>query len=188
MFSMKDFKKNNEGSITVEAAFVVPVVFAVFMYLIWMAFYIHDNTVAVSRLNSSGIHIERYLSFGSNLETGAADPDGKMAHPLALSLGALDNKELDKIRVYVTSRLSGGLLLFETENVRVSENMGNIILEADFSFKQMPLMYLISGGYFNYKKSISSIVYINNYSELVRFESGILEPVEKLIDDKLNKE
>ena len=44
------YKKECEGSFTIEAAFVVPVVLSVMCILIWLTMFMHDASVTYSKL------------------------------------------------------------------------------------------------------------------------------------------
>lgn len=55
------YKKECEGSFTIEAAFVVPVVLSVMCILIWLTMFMHDASVTYSKLFDSEICVAGYL-------------------------------------------------------------------------------------------------------------------------------
>lgn len=83
-------KKEMQGTITVEAAVIVPIILGVFMVIVWILFYYHDRNVIAA-----------------------------VSHETVVMMCKEDEAELEEVEDYFQKRIQGKLLMFSSIDMDV---------------------------------------------------------------------
>lgn len=139
------FQKDiGNGSITVEAAFVMPIVVFTIFALIYLAFYLHDmcriQAVMDKTLHKAGISVKHE----GDLETGAVAYENISDRGVFYLIFGDTEEEETQIREYLTQQLSEGLFLSTISSIDVDVGKFNmdISIKADTEVSLPGVRYL----------------------------------------------
>lgn len=174
---MKVFKINNKrvkGSITVEAAYVMPIILLTIFALIYLAFYLKDinkiQAVTDITLHKAGLT----LKHNSDLVTGRVSYEKINERGILYQLmGDSENNE-KAIQKYIKKQISGELFVTKVKEIKVKVNNQELIItvkaNTDLSLPMLNKLFkphsvrIISGKY-----------PIHNPAETIRCTEVILE-------------
>lgn len=136
--------KTNTGSITVEAAFVMPIVILTIFALIYLALYLHDicriQAVTDMILYKGGLTVKHE----ANVITGEVDYENINDRGIFYSLLGSTTEEEEQIRYYFGQELSKGLFLAKIKevNIEVDKLKLTVSVEADINVSLPGIKYL----------------------------------------------
>lgn len=141
-------KETVPGSITVEAAFLFPIVIFMIFALIYLAFYLHDmckiQGVVNGTLHKAGLALKHEV----NLETGGIRYEDMNERGVFYLITGRAKQEEKDINYHILSKLSGGLLY--TKIITVSSEIGQLSLSISVKTKttvNLPIFGVLFGDY-----------------------------------------
>ncbi len=180
LFHLKNREKASfKGSITVEAAFVMPIVVLSIFALIYLAFYLHDKSrvqgVVDLALHKAALTIKHEGEFS----------DGKVLYENINARGVFyqflgdKGKDREKVESYLSEELHKGLFIGEVKNIKVKISTIKITIAVEMQTKvNLPGMnYLL---YPLTNTEISGEYFIHNPAETIRLMEVILETGSKI--------
>ncbi len=176
--SMKDNIRDNvkgiaEGSITVEASFVLPLVILITFALIYLSFCLHDicriRNVVDGTLHQAGLAFKHEAS----LETGDVRYEA-VNHRGVFYLITGDTEQDEKAMNYhIVKELSGGLLL--SKIIAVDSEVGKLSLTASVSVENTVKLPFFGGLFKNYSSTrITGNYPLHNPAETIRICETVL--------------
>lgn len=174
-----NISKEERGSITVEAAFVIPIVFLTIFALIYLAFYLHDYNkiqgVVDLVIHKAGINMKH----DGDIDTGLVSyEDINKRGVLYLITGDLKAIESD-ISKLLEQELDKGL--FISDILRTEVDVGKLVITIDVQAKtriSLPLLKDVLNRLFNIK--IERTYPVHNPTETIRSSEVILDTGSKI--------
>jgi hypothetical protein len=117
---------SRKGSLTVEAAFVMPIVIFIIFATIYLAFYLHDRCVIQAMLDKTLHKAGISIKHASDIETGEVDYENIGDRGVFYLLFGNNNQEETQIKEYLQQELTGRLFLCKIKSVEVEVNNFNL--------------------------------------------------------------
>lgn len=163
-----------EGSITVEAAFLMPIVIFAIFAIIYLAFYLHD----VCRIQ--GI-VDKTLQKAALCVKHEADlKTGKVNYQVIgdrgvfyLILGATD-KDVEQIQKYAQQELSQGLFITKATEIEATVGRFSLVLSVDTEIK-VPIPWIKQWFQALSHGRITGEASVHNPAETIRRAEVVLE-------------
>jgi Flp pilus assembly protein TadG len=161
-------QKELQGSYTVEAALIMPIIVLVVIALCYMSFYIHDKIRIQSILNAAVLKSNLYIRHLSDFYTG--EIDYSKINDKGVFYYIKDNLEEENkvLKTYLTDELQSGLFFMNLKSVSVDLNYWSIkvhtTLKLNFPFRTIK-------SYFSERDTVvelSSMISVHNPPEFVR--------------------
>lgn len=171
-------KKQYKGSITVEAAFLMPVLSFLLLTFLWMSFFLHDRAVISSTLQQFCRESADYLVYGRVPYTGVL-AGGGAEHRGLLYAVTEKNERVQYLEMALQSRLNQKLYTMTLENTKIKKSgcYLEIKLQYAYAFPEW------AGAFFSEKLLVSCEsfqVFCPVREELTRMESILLDKKEKV--------
>lgn len=175
------------GSITVEAAFVMPIIILTIFALIYLTFYLHDicriQGVVDLTVHKAGLA----LKHDADVETGEISYEEINERGVFYQLFG-DSGAEDEIRGILLKELSKGLFLVKAESIEVKDDKQKVRISVitDTELTLLGLTHIFQAFP---KKTITGEYPVHNPAETVRCTEIILETGSKLkgVDELRNK-
>lgn len=176
------------GSYTVEAAFLMPIVLFVIIGVLYLGFYLHDKARVHSIMNDALTNSRSLIQYEAGMNTGSIDyvayRDRDIWYPY---FNDFKEKEASII-AYVTNQFEKGLFLTKLEDAEVTIDTFNITINAsirmEFPFVEIQKL-LVNGSQedtvFYTNNTRSSAEFIRTYNTFL----GVAEKTE-LVQELLN--
>jgi hypothetical protein len=119
-------RNNYSGSITVEAAFVMPIVILTVFALIYLAFYLHDMNRIQSEMDLVLHKAEVTVKHEADISTGRVDYEDINDRGVFYLLVGNTSGEEEQMKAYLWQRLSSGLFL--TRISQIDADVGKLKL------------------------------------------------------------
>lgn len=174
-------KKTIQGSYTVEAAFVMPIVILIIAALIYMAMYLHDKCSIKSVIDSTIVPSVLIVKHETESEFGSTDYERIDDRGIFFPVIGNCDKEKDKIKNFIQKKMEKGLFIAEIENIQVEANQSDILIRVSVKMK-IALLAIIP--FFNRDETflvISGKGHVHYPAEFVRkldAVNGILSNIE----------
>lgn len=166
-------KKLNQANITVEAAFVFPVIIYLIFALFYLAFYLHDRCVIQGTIDKVLLRAVVAMKHDAEITTGAMDYERIKDQGI---LGVFDNgsEEQKKIKGYLHQELVNELFLLRLSSVEVKADQYRITVNIGAETKvKLPLFGQLFERYSYTQIEQSSPVH--NPAETIRMAEVILD-------------
>lgn len=184
-------KKVEKGSITVEAALIMPIIVFTIFSLIYLSFYLHDRCKIQGIIDKALHKAELTVKHDADFSTGNVYYEEINHRGIFYILFGSTSLEEDNIKKYLQEELDQGLFLAKVTDIKVSVNKFNIGISvwAD--------SMISSKGVNSFLKPLLQIEIeeesqIHNPAELIRFSEIILDTGSKIkgvnaLKEKLEK-
>lgn len=154
------------GSMTIEAAFVMPIVIITVFSLIYLSFCLHDRCKIQGTVDKILHRSELSVKHDGDLVTGYINYDAINDRGVFYIINGNTQEEASKIKGYLIHELSKGLFLYKVTSSEVEVGKFNIVIEVKAENK-------LTLPYFNFA--------LNKFKELKVFGSGsIHNPAETI--------
>ncbi len=187
-------RKLYAGSITVEAAFIMPIVIMIIFALLYLAFYLHD--ICKIRAETDLI----LFKTGITMKHDAAIATGEIVYDNITDRGVFylltgnTGKEKTAITDFLSRKLSKGLLLVNIKavNVNVERRKVTVAVEVDTKVSLPGIKYLFHSLS---RTMVEGVQPVHNPAETIRYTEVILDTgskikgiheLKKKIEDLLN--
>lgn len=164
------------GSITVEAAFVMPIIILTIFALIYLTFYLHDvcriQAIMDLTLHKAGITVKHE----ADIANGKIAYDNICKRGVFYILEGNSNTVENQIKAYMKKQLAKGLFLIKVENtkVNVSKFKIKVSVETKTNVTLPGISYLFDS---NSNTVIKGEYPIHNPAETIRCTEVILDTV-----------
>ncbi|MDO5291187.1 MAG: pilus assembly protein [bacterium] len=183
--------KKVEGSITVEAAFVIPIIVVILMALIYFSFYLHDQTVVACVIDEANERLNQAVRQPTNYETGEISYEQLTSQSLLCRVNGDYSVEIDSMRKFIKDRLNKRLMIGEIETIDIKKEQTLITttVTAKNRIHFFPALEYLK----DYHVSVNAAdCEVNNASEYVRAASVTLDVVSQTkafdkVADVINK-
>lgn len=144
------------GSYTVEAAFIMPLILFVIIALCYLSFYMHDKIIIQSLADDAGYKVSGYKKHESDFETGEIFYN-RIGERGIFYFTFGDSEVNDSVEEFILNRLKGKLFITEVKNVKVKDSGYKISIEikskASFPFHKVRSYFSKNGEFIitNYK-------------------------------------
>lgn len=166
--------KLEKGSLTVEAALIMPLLLFVLFSVIYFAFFLHDKCRIQGMLDKMIHRAGLSLNHEGDLETGKIYYDSVNERDIFYSLWGNYNEEKAQIKQYMQKNLSEGLIFTKVRDLQVDRNAISLTVsveaEVDISLKSVDKL-LNSYKYMWIKETYP----IHNPAETIRMVEVILD-------------
>ena len=160
--------RKQSGSITVEAAFLLPFVMIIFLLLIWLSLYLHDRLLisnAIQRLSFKG---KDYIVYGT-------DPKNDYLPRIAITdRGLLYAVSKDKTKEQKLEEWVGKLFLFYENGISVDKSGCYLKIRSTFQCPEIPVFSMFFPKTF-YEITTEQSFFCTVREELTRAGSVLLE-------------
>jgi TadE-like protein. len=168
------FNKKINASLTVEAAFVMPIVFFTIIALMYLAFYLHDRnrmqTVADLSMQKAGLT----LKHNADIVTGRVGYQKIGERGVFYLISHSSKNAEEQIKKYLVNQLSSGLFLLKPEEIEVECNQRKV--SAKIVAKSEVPLPIFHGLFQQYSKTmIAGDFSIHNPTETIRCMEVILD-------------
>ena len=163
--------KEDRGSITVEAVFLIPMVFFILLAVIHFAYYQADKTTV--QTTADRFAKEQAVALKERVELGEQKKvEDLLQHKLFCYVQGTGGKE-ETLRQKIKEDLQGKLLNGEVEQIRVSVGYTEITVEVTVSFRILvsQVKEYFTGTPLQYTQSIS--IPVHNPAEFARAYSAL---------------
>lgn len=172
-------KKSNAGSITVEAAFVIPIVLLTVFALIYLSFYLHDicriQSVMDLAMHKAGFAVKHE----ADIDTGETDYEKIGDRGIFYQLTGSTGDEEKQLRDYVNQQLVSGLFLVKIS--KVSVDLGKRKIKLSINTDTQVTMPGLKNLFKPYTSTVISGSYsVHNPAETIRCTEVILETGSKI--------
>lgn len=173
------FNKKIKASLTVEAAFVMPIVFFTIIALMYLAFYLHDRNRIQTVSDLSMQKASMTLKHNADIVTGRVSYQ-RIGDRGVFYLLSYSSKNADEqIKKYMVKQLSSGLFLLKPEDIEVKCNQWKVSSKI-VANSEVPLP-IFHGLFQQYSKTvIVSDFSIHNPAESIRCMEVILDTGSKI--------
>lgn len=131
--------KKRKGSITVEAAFLLPLLILLILFVIWLAMYLHDRLVIENSLQRLYSRADDYFVYGTEPYDGHLPKPAMTKRGLLYAVSASEREKV-KMQEWFYQELENRLFLFQTEAVHIEK--AGLGLKADAYFHcRRPLLF-----------------------------------------------
>lgn len=167
-------RNDDRGSITVEAAFVMPIVIITVFALIYLAFYLHDickiQAVTDIIIHKAGITVKH----DADIVTGDVDYEHINDRGVFyILLGSTDADE-KQIKDYLIQKLSKGLFLVEVGNINV--DVGKFKISASVQADATVTLPGVQNLFQVFSKTVIAEEYpVHNPAETIRLIEVVLD-------------
>ena len=167
-------KAEKGGSITIEAAFVMPIVIFAIVALIYLSFCLHDRCLLQGAVDQTLQKAELGVKHEEEFTTGAIDYEKINDRGVFYQIiGSTKNEEMN-LDQYLQQKLSGGLFLYKLTSTQVKVGRFNISIEAEATAgKLLPFFYKIMKQF--YILDITENASIHDPAETIRCAEVILD-------------
>ncbi len=128
-------KKKMEASMTVEAAFVMPIVLFSVIALILMSFYLHDICTIQNVVDDTLHRTSLQLKHETDNQTGKVKYGQINDRGVFFAISGGFDQEQEKIQTYLNQKLSSGLFLSIITGVHTSVSKSGIQIQVDTDLK-----------------------------------------------------
>ena len=179
------------GSITVEASFVMPFILLCIFALIYLSFYLQDKNRIQTVTDASLIKASFYFKHRSDLVTGRVDYTNIDDRGVFYMLTDTSPSKEEVVEKLIIAQLTGKLLLLSVKDIKVNVNH-NKITAAVSADSEIPIPF-ITQLFKPYSLTVISEDYpMHNPAESIRCMEVILETGSKVkgisqLQDKLNQ-
>lgn len=129
MYGYKLKQKWNQGSMAVEAVYLIPFILFVIFALLSMTFYLHDKILLQTKLNHEVAKECALLQNETVYETGKISYEKLLKRKVLYSLESLD-KEKSQFQEKLEKELNQGFYLFCVDGISVTFSHTNVKVEA----------------------------------------------------------
>lgn len=164
------------GSITVEVAFLFPIILFIIMAFIYFTFYLHDQTVVTCVIDEANERLNQAVRQPTNFETGVIYYDKMTSQSLLCRYNGDYSVEIANAKKYIKEQLEKKLMLGKVTNIEVTKEKGVIKTEVKMKnqIKLLPAVTYLK----QYQQSKNTAeCEVNNTSEYVRAASVTLDVV-----------
>ncbi len=168
-----------KGSITVEAAFVMPVIFCVIFTLLYLAFYLHDKSKMQSTIDEALYKAGVSIKYEADIDCEEIKIEQLMEKSIFSVITGYGEEEEIEIEEYLEDKLQKGFFLLRVSSIEVTVKSTNISIEvAAKAGNMLPLLnYLLRPiTDLNLNNSFS----IHDPAETIRGAEVILETGDKI--------
>ncbi len=172
-------KKALKGSITVEAAFVIPAIFCTIFTLIYLAFYLHDKSKMQSIIDEALYKAGLSIKYEADINCAEIKIEQLMEKSIFSVITGYGEEEEIEIKEYLEDKLSKRFFLLKVSSIEVIVRRTNISIEVGAKAENMlPLLnYLLQPiTHLNINNSFS----IHDPAETIRGVEVILETGDKI--------
>ncbi|MBH1941020.1 pilus assembly protein [Mobilitalea sibirica] len=172
-------KKKWEGSLTIEAALIMPVIILVILFLIYLSFYLHDRCKLQGITNNTLFKAGQIIRHAGNIDSEEIDYEHINDRGVFYLLFGNSEEEETKIRYYLFQQFEKGLFITTIYNIKVdcSHNKIKIIVEADIKIPVPGIK-----DFFNPDRAlvIQAEGAVHNPTQTIRMAEVILETGSKI--------
>jgi TadE-like protein. len=187
-------RKLYAGSITVEAAFIMPIVIMTIFALLYLAFYLHDICRIRAETDLILYKAGITMKHDTAIATGEIVYDNIMDRGVFYLLTGNAEKEETAIRDFLSRKLSKGLLLVSIKaiNMEVERRKVTVSVEVDTKVTLPGIKYLFHPLS---RTMVEGVQPVHNPAETIRYTEVILDTgskikgvdeLKKKIEDLLN--
>ncbi len=171
----KKARSNINGSITVEAAYILPIVILSIISLLYMAFYLHDKSTLQSMVDHMVHNASITMKHEANILIGEIDYNNINSRGVFYKILGDTEEEETEIVQSLQYQLSKRLLLYEVNKIEVEvDNGGPIRIEVVAKSRTgSPTFYKVMKMFQQIK--IIGIGSIHDPAETIRISEVILE-------------
>ncbi|MFT4143249.1 MAG: pilus assembly protein [Mobilitalea sp.] len=167
-----------KGSITVEAAFVIPIVFCVIFILLYLAFFLHDKCkiqgIVDQALYKTGLSIKYEADISKNITLEQL----KEKSIFTVITGYGEDEEI-KIEEYLDEKLFKGFFLLKVSSIEVTVERFKVYIGVSAKTKNnLPLLNFILNPITKLKAS--NIFSLHDPAEAIRGAEVILQTGDKI--------
>ncbi|MGB4659689.1 MAG: TadE family protein [Mobilitalea sp.] len=180
-----------QGSVTIEAVFVMPVVIFSIFTMIYLAFYLHDINRIQGMLDKTLYKASTYLKHEADLDSGEVSYQNIGDRGVFYFLGRNAEENESEIQKYLQQKLSYGLFITQISDVKikVGEFKVTAYVEADSTVTMIAIKKILDPITHNIVKGEAEI---HNPGETIRRIEVILDTGAKIkgvseLKEKLNK-
>ena len=168
-----------KGSITVEAAFVMPVIFCVIFTLLYLAFYLHDKSKIQSTIDEALYKAGVSIKYEADIGCEEIKIEQLMEKSIFSIITGYGEEEEIEIEEYLEDKLLKGFFLLRVSSIEVSVKRTNISIEvAAKAGNMLPLLnYLLQP---TTDLNINNSFSIHDPAETIRGAEVILETGDKI--------
>ncbi len=123
------------GSITVEAAYVMPIIILILITFIYLAFYLHDICRITGEmelaLHKAGVSFKH----DATIKTGEVDYDEINDRGVFYRIFGSTKEKETRVNNYLKQELSEGLFLVKIKNIKVEDNKSKVTVSVVYHTK-----------------------------------------------------
>lgn len=168
-----------KGNITVEAAFVMPIILCAIFTLLYLTFYLHDKSKMQAMVDESLYKAGLSIKYGADIDCEDINIERFMENSIFLVITGYGEEEEKAIEKYLEDKLIKGFFLLRVSSIEVTVSRTNISIVIDAKAENMlPLLsYLLQPlTQVNINNSFS----IHDPAETIRGAEVILETGDKI--------
>ncbi len=176
---MKKIRKNIRGSLTVEAAFIMPMVIFIVFAIMYLTWYLHDTCRIRAAVDKTLHKAMMSVKHETNISTGETDYVNINSRGVFYLPFGSTRPDEDRILKNLNNELKDGLFLIRISNTEVSVDKFNIYItvEADAAVS-------VKGGASflkpNLKIKVQEKGQIHNPAEMLRLSEVVLDTASKI--------
>lgn len=171
--------KEFQGSYTVEASLIMPIILFIIITLMYMTFYLHDISKINGVLDKTLIKSSFIIRHDATFITGETNYENINQRGVLFYLSNLEN-ETDILSSYVRNRLSTGLIISKIHDIDAYANHNEVCIEVkvkmNIPFAQAKKYITRSGSQIYIKKN----AIVHNPTEFIRLFDGLAKTVTKI--------
>lgn len=122
-----------EGSITVEASFIIPLVVFLMFSLIYLSFYLHDLCKIQGIINQVSHRAAFMVKHESDIASGEIAYEEISKRGVFYFLLGNTEKDKEQIREYLRSKLSKGLFIVKIKHMEIQLTKSKLAVDIDVS-------------------------------------------------------
>lgn len=140
-------KKSYTGSITVEAAVVIPMVIVVILSFLYFTLYLHDRVVMSCTLDEALLRVNQAINQPSNYITGEVHYEDLKKRSLLYSFEGDHSREELALKQYVKEQLETSFLISKLSTVEVKTGYSKrcVTAVAEVMFQPIPMFHFLTG-------------------------------------------
>ncbi len=165
--------RKQSGSITVEAAFLLPFVMIIFLLMIWLSLYLHDRLLisnAIQRLSFKG---KDYIVYGTDPKNDYLPRIAITDRGLLYAVSKNKTKE-QKLEEWVRKSLDGKLFLFHENEIYIDKSGCYLKIRSTFQCPEIPVFSIFLPKTF-YEITTEQSFFCTVREELTRAGSVLLK-------------
>ena len=130
--------KKLKGSITVEAAFLLPLLMLLLVFVMWLALYLHDRLVIENALQCLYCRAEDYIVYGTEPHSSYLPKHAMTERGVLYAVSSTRTKE-EKMEAWLYQELEDRLFLFRTGSIFVEKTGCRLKADAYFYCRRPPM-------------------------------------------------
>lgn len=181
--------KELQGSYTVEASLIMPIILIIIITLMYMAFYLHDISKINGVIDKTLIKSSFIIRHEATFLTGETNYEIINKRGVLFHLSNLEN-ETETLSSYVKNSLSTGLIISKIQDIDVNADHNEVYIKVKVKMKipfAQAKKYITGSGK---EICIKKKAIVHNPTEFIRLFDGLARTATKIdgLDEVLGKQ